>query len=330
MPTPLQVTAVQNHSNGGATDTVTMTGVLAGSTLIVVVPAFRNSTPNAALVSGVSSSNGGALTLALSRLRNSDNGGGQHRLGQHVFFLPNAAAGAHTLTVTFSNATANYSDWFAFELSGISPASPHDATASASAAIAYGPSIASVTSNGLAQQQNFILAVAAGVGASSWNGSTTAPMPAPSGGYASLRGKAYTSFNGVPFQASWLDTASVAPVSASWTIPNDSIDDGTIAMLVVFKLSSGGNYIEILVTPDIEDGVTVNASTGWTVHVAAGDPKDGYMVYSGVTAQAAGNEIRVSGAAGAVAVGGTVNVQVVNASLGYTSGWGVGTVRASA
>jgi hypothetical protein len=329
MPTPLQTTAVQNHDNAGATDTASVTGVVAGSTLIVVIGSYRYTTTGA-LVSGVSSSNGGALTLARERLRASDDGGGAHRLGLHVYFLPNAASGSHTITVTFTNGSGNYADWFVTEVPGLAATSPHDSAAAADAAFAHGVSSVSVTTGALAQASSFILAAACGQGAATWNGSTTAPMPAPSG-FTALRGKVYGgSLDGVPFQASYDDVESVAPVTASWTVPNDSVADGFLAIAVAFNLASGTNYVEILCTPDTEDGVTINASTGWIVHVAAGDPKDGYTVYSGIAAQATGNEIRVPGASAGVAVSGTVNVQVVNAGLGYTSGWGVGTVRAAA
>lgn len=329
MPTPLQTTAVQNHNNGGATDTVAMTGVVAGSTLIVVVPAYRYTTTGA-LVSGVSSSNGGALTLARGRQAASRSGAGSHRMGLHVYFLPNAAAGSHTITVTFTNATGNYADWFVTEVPGLATTSPHDTAAAADAHADAVVSSVSVATGTLAQASSFVLVTAAGQGASTWNGSATAPMPAPTG-FTALRGKALPgAIDGMPFQSSYDDVESVAPVSALWTVPDDSINDGFLAVAVAFKLASGTNYVEILVTPDAEDGVTVNTTTGWIVHVAAGDPKDGYTVYSGIAAQATGNEIRVPGAAGAVAVGGTLNVQVVNAGLGYTSGWGVGTVRAAA
>jgi hypothetical protein len=331
MPAPTQTSAVVNVNNGGSTSTVTMTGVVAGSTLMVVLPAFRFSTPDGALVTGVSSSNGGALTLARSRLRNSDNGGNQHRLGVHVFLLQNAAAGSHTLTVTFANATGNYADWFSMEVPGLMTSGALDASASTDGAFVHGVSSVSVISGALAEALSMAVVVAAGQGASSWNGSTTAPFPAPSGGWIALRGKRYgASLDGVPFQASYLDTSSVAALTASWTVPNDSVSDGFITAIVVLRLAAGGNYVEILLQPDTEDGVAINGTSGWIVHVAPADPKDGYVVYSGVAAQVTGNEIRVQGAGGTTAVGGTVNVQVINAALNYTSGWGVGTVRAAA
>jgi hypothetical protein len=325
MAAPIQTTAVQNHDNGGATDTVTMTGVVAGSTIVVVLPAFRYSTANAALLSGVSSSNGGALTLTKSRLRNSDNGSGSHRLGLHVYELLNAAAGSHTITVTFANASGNYADWFAMEVPGLKSSGAHDSTASADAAFAHPVSSVSVTSGTLAQAQSFAIAVACGVAASTWNGSTTAPFPAPAGGWTSLRGARVSgALAGVPFQAAYQDTSSVAAVAATWTVPNDSTDDGFLAMIVVWGLASGSNYIEILT-----GGTTINGTTGWTVEYSASDPKNGFSRVLNVSAQASGNELRVPAPAGTT-VGQSINAQAYQASPGTlsTTAWGVGTVRA--
>jgi hypothetical protein len=328
MPAPTQTSAVVNVNNGGATSTVTLSGVVAGASIVVVVPAFRFSTPGAALVTGVSSSNGGALALSRSRLRNSDNGGNQHRLGLHVYTLLNAAAGSHTLTVTFANGSGNYADWFAMEVPGLKTTGALDATASADNAFAHPVSSVSITSGGLAQAQSFVLAVACGVAASAWNGSTTAPYPAPAGGgWTALRGARVSgSLAGVPFQSAYLDTSSVAAVSATWTVPNDSTDDGYITMAVVFGLASGSSYIEILT-----GGTTINGTTGWTVQYSAADPKLGYAEIPNVAAQATGNELRVPAPAGTT-VGQSINVQAFQASPGTlsTTAWGVGTVRAGA
>jgi hypothetical protein len=212
------------------------------------------------------------------------------------------------------------------EVPGLKTSGALDATATTDNAFAHGVSSVSVTSGALAQAQSWALVVAAGQGASTWNGSTTAPMPAPSG-FTALRGKVYSgSLNGAPFQASWQDTSSVAALTASWTVPNDSYADGFITMAVVYGLASGSNYIEILT-----GGTTINGTTGWTVQYSAADPKLGYTEVLNVAAQASGNELRVPAPAGTT-VGQSINAQAFQASPGTlsTTAWGVGTVRAGA
>lgn len=323
MPAPLQTSAVQNHNNGGATDTLSLTGVTAGSTIIVVLPAYRYDTPSGALVSGVSSSNGGSLTLAKSRLRNSDNGAAQHRLGLHVYFLLNAPAGSHTITATFVNATGNYADWIAVEVPGLKATGALDVTATTDAAFAHGVSSVSVTSGALAQAESFVLVAAAGQGASTWNGSSTAPMPAPTG-FTALRGKPYgASLDGVPFQASYADVASIAPNIASWTVPNDSYADGFIAMAVVFREASGTNYVEILT-----GGANIDGTTGWTIYANVADwTATGTLKHENIAAQLTGDELRIPAPAGTT-VGQGVNVHGFNSTLSFASS--VGTVRAGA
>jgi hypothetical protein len=324
MPTPV-VSAITSSATIGSTSAISVTAS-EDDLIIAIIPCFRFGT-GGALVSGVASNVGGALSLVASRLRASDDAGGANRLGLYAYMLPNAAAGSHTITTTFVNGSVNYASWCVIRIPGMATVSPDDIKVTGEF-VRNTLTLSIASGANLAQSSEVAFAVACGMGNNVWNGSTAPPLGAPSG-WTGLAGSVNNS-TGVPVHISYQETSSVAALSASWVVPDDSIDDGSIVMMLSFKTTSGTNYVEILMTPDTEDGVTVNATTGWIVHVSAADPKDGYTVYSGISAQATGNEIRLPGAAGSVAVGGTVNVQVINAGLGYTSGWGVGTVRAAA
>jgi hypothetical protein len=176
----------------------------------------------------------------------------------------------------------------------------------------------------LSQAQSMVFAAFAAQTNFLWGG--TDPGTPPSG--FTVLGANATNTAPSPAIWAWQDVNSTAPISATMGIVGGAGNpDGTRGIIVALKLASGSRYVEILMSPDTEDGVIINGTSGWIVHISPDDPADGYTVYSGISAQASGNEIRVPGAGAGLAVGATLNAQVVNAALGYTSGWGVGTVR---
>jgi hypothetical protein len=320
MPTPV-ASAITSSATIGSTSAISVTAS-EDDLILAIIPCFRFGTTGA-LVSGVSSNVGGALSLVASRLRASDDAGGGNRLGLYAYMLPDAAAGSHTITTTFVNGSVNYASWCVIRIPGMATVSPDDIKVTGEF-VRNTLTLTIASGANLAQAQEVVFAIACGMGNNVWNGSTAPPLGAPSG-WTGLAGSVNNT-TGVPVHISYQETSSVAALSASWVVPDDSIDDGSIVMMVSFKTTSGTNYIEILT-----GGTTINGTTGWTVQYSAADPKLGYTEVLNVAAQASGNELRVPAPAGTT-VGQSINVQAFQASPGTlsTTAWGVGTVRAGA
>jgi len=334
MPTPTQAGTLNKHSlANNATTTKQLTGVVAGAALALWIGTQRF----AELYTGelLTVTCGTATFVRVGHhVGVSNNAGGGFRQELSLYLATNVAVGTHTVTIQAASIGGNteltQGAWVLTEYPGLSIAAPAAALAAAAVTARIADNIGSITvgpTAALSQAQSMILSGFAAQTNFAWNG--TDPGTAPTG-YTLL---AAIADNTVPSTAifAWQDVNSTAAVSATMGVFGAvGNPDGTRGVLVAISLAGGTNYVEILVTPDTEDGVIVNATTGWIVHIVIGDSKDGYVVFSGIASQTTGNEIRVSGAAPGVAVAGTVNVQVVNAGVGYTSGWGVGTVRAAA
>lgn len=329
MPAPIQTSAIDNTGSGGTTRTITLTGVVAGSTLVAWLPTYRYDTA-ASHVSGVSSSNGGAFTLARGRIRNSQNGGGSFRLGLACYVLLNAAAGTHVITATFANSSGNTVAWFAAELPGIRSTAAVDIAVDGD--IVYGSPVISLASGGnLAQAQEFAMLVFCGMGTDRWNGSTSGVPAVTAGegwtGWAGYYTNTGSPIPGMPFAAYWRDTSTTAAIDGSVAVKTDSITDPFLMMMVTLRLAAGSFYVEVLLTP--QTGVTVNGTTGWIVEMSTGDPAAGATVVPNITAQTTGNELRPPAPSGAT-LGQTVNVVAYNPTLAHTQGsggTGVGTTR---
>lgn len=324
MAAPLQTSSVDNTGAGTSTRTISLTGVTAGSTLVAWLFTYRYDTASTHLTS-VSSSNGGAFTLARTRLRNSQNGSGTFRLAIHCYYLTNVASGSHTITATFSNAADNTVSWFVSEVPGIAASSPVDINIDAD--VVYGSSTISIgPTNNLSQALEFAMLAFTGMGTDIWNGATSGNGNAPSG-WTAWRGF-YTNTGspipGMPFAAYYRDTTTTAPLSGAVTVKTDSITDPFLMMIVTLKQSSGSYYVEVLLNP--QTGITVNGTTGWTVEMSTGSPSVGATIVTGLAAQSTGNELRPPAPAGA-ALGATVNVIAYNTSLAHSAGTGVGTTR---
>jgi hypothetical protein len=333
MPTPTQAGTLTKFSiANNATTTRTITGVAAGASLVLFIGPDRFATGYTGELLTVT-----CPTAAFERVGHeasfSNNAGGNIRQECSIYLATNVAPGSHTVTIQAANIGGNTNptvgSWLLSEFPGIvsvAPASALAAPAVAGRIPAGAPLITVGPTGNLSQAQAMIVAFFVARLNFYWN---SADPGIPPTGHTLL---AQDSDNTVstPAIASWQDVNSTSPVSVSMAVVGSATSngDGTRGVAVPLRLASGANYVEVLCTPDSEDGVVINGTTGWIANVAVGDPKDGYVVYSGIAAQATGNEIRVPGAGGTVAVGGTVNVQVVNAGLNYTSGWGVGTVRA--
>jgi hypothetical protein len=333
MPTPTQAGTLTKFSiANNATTTRTITGVVAGASLVLWIGPERFATSYTGEVLTVTCPTATFVRIA-HQASFSNDAGGNVRQECSIYLATNVASGSHTVTIQAANIGGNTNategPWVLSEFPGIVAVAPASATAAASLAARIANGVASITlgpSANLSQAQAMVLAWFVARRNFLWNGAS--PGVASSG--FTLIAQDVANATASPAIASWQDVNSTSPVSVPMGVVGSADNgDGTRGVAAFLRLASGANYVEILVQPDTEDSVTVNATTGWTVHVAAGDPKDGFLVYSGIAAQATGNEIRVAGAGGTVAVGGTVNVQVVNSALGYTSGWGVGTVRAA-
>lgn len=324
MAAPLQTSSVDNTATGTDTRTISLTGVTAGSTLVAWLFTYRYDTA-ASHVSGVSSSNGGAFTLARTRMRNSQNGAGGFRLAIHCYYLTNAASGSHTITASFDEATDNTVSWFVSEVPGIVTSSPVDIAIDAD--VVYGsPSISIGPTANLAQAQEFAMLAFTGMGTNVWNGATSGNGNPPAG-WTGWRGYYVASGSpvpGMPFAAYYRDTTTTAPLSGSVTVLTDSITDPFLMMIVTLKQSSGAYYVEILLSP--QSGISVNGSSGWTVEMSTGSPSAGATIVTGVTAEASGNELRVTPPSGAT-LGQEINVIAYNTTLSHGAGTGVGTTR---
>ncbi len=327
MPAPLQTTAVATFAAGTGNETRSLTSVVAGSTIGCLVATYRQDalTPH---VTSVTSSNGGALTAALTRTRNSQNAGGGNRLTLTLYLLQNAAAGSHTLTLVKAQTGDTFGSWFAFEVGGVVASSAVDIATDASvdypnASVSIGPTAS------LSQAQEFAIAAVAGLGSILFNGSATPPSVAPAGFTAWASYNQVSPFVAVPFQASYADLNSVSPLSAAWTVDTTGIDDGYLAIIVTLKLISGTFFVEILLDPDpnASPAITINNSAGWTVEMSSGSPAAGATIFTNVTAQSTGNKLHVPAPSG-VALNAQVNVIAYNTGLGLSGERGVGTVKA--
>lgn len=334
MPAPTQAGSLTKFSIGNnATTTRTITGVVAGASLVLFIGPERFATGYTGELLTVT-----CPTATFVRVGHeasfSNNAGGNIRQECSIYLATNVASGSHTITIQAANIGGNTNatagPWVLSEFPGIVSVAPASATAATAVTARIADNIATIsvgpTAN-LSQPQAMVLAWFVGRFNFLWNG--TDPGSPPAG--FTLIAQDVANSTAAPAIASWQDVNSTSPITVSMGVVGVTAQngDGTRGVVVPLRLASGSNYVEILMTPDTEDGVSINSTTGWTVHIATGDPRNGYTVYQGIAAQATGNEIRVAGGGGTVGVGGTVNVQVVNSALGYTSGWGVGTVRAA-
>lgn len=327
MPAPTQTSAMTAFG-AGATETLTLSGVASGAAVGAVVATFRQDAllPH---VSGVSSSNGGALSSIASRTRNTQNAGGGHRLTLAAYLRSSVAAGTHTLTLTKGQTGTTFGSWFAFELPGIAAASPVDVMIDAS--VAYPSASVSIgPTPQLAQALEFAIAAVAGLGSILFNGSDVPPSVAPTGFTAWRSYNQVSPLVGVPMQVSYADLNSTSPLSATWTVDTGGIDDGYLAFIVTLKLAAGGFFVEILLDPDpnANPAITINNTTGWTVEMSAGDPAAGATILTNITAQPSGNKIHVPAPAG-VALNQKVNVIPYNTGFNVHGARGVGTVKAA-
>jgi hypothetical protein len=333
MPTPTQAGTLTKFSiANNATTTRTITGVVAGAALVLFISPQRFATSYTSELLTVTCPTATFVRIGHEASFSNDSGG-NFRQETSIWLATNVAAGAHTVTIQAANIGGNTNategPWVLSEFPGVVAVAPASATAATSVTGRIANGVASITlgpSANLSQAQAMVLAWFVGRRNFLWNGAS--PGVAPTG--HTLIAQDTANATASPAIASWQDVNSTSAVSVPMTVVG-SVDngDGTRGVAAFLRLASGANYVEIMLTPDTEDGVSINGTTGWTVHVTPNDPRDGYTVYQGIAAQATGNEIRLAGAGGSVAVGGAINVQVVNAGLGYTSGWGVGTVRAA-
>jgi hypothetical protein len=334
MPTPTQAGALTKFSIGNAaTTTRTITDVAAGAALTLWIAPQRFASGFTDELLTVS-----CPTATFVRVGHhvgvSDNAGGGFRQELSLYLATAVAAGSHTVTITAASIGGNANDtrgsWLLSEWSGIAQEAPAAVLAAPAVSNRIATGIASITvgpSLVLSQSQCMVLSGFAAQTNFLWGGTDPGTPPV---GYTLL---AQTTDNATPtpILLGWRDTTAADAVSATTTVVGSSANpDGTRGLLVPLRLSSGSDYVEILVTPDTEDGVTVDGTTGWTAHIATADPRNGFNVFTGLSARPSGNEIRVPNGAPGVANGGTVNAQVVNAALGYTSGWGLGTARGAA
>lgn len=331
VPSPIS-TVVRSQSAGSTLGPISIT-VAAGDAIVVYASCYRATTggelmnlPTAAGMTFEIITDG---TTQARQLKATDSGGGTGRVGHYAWIARNVTAGAKSITLNFVNSSANVAAGFAFAVPRV-PASGTYCSRVVNAV--YGINVTSVVasiSTNLSQARNTVVAVASGIGTNLWNGSASGDGVQPSG-WSMLRGvtENFTGGNvdGPPFQAGYIDTNSVAPLSATWTVADDTLDEGFVTTIFALLDVEGGNYVEILLEPASGAGITINGSTGWTVEVSAGDPKDGAQVFSNVAARATGNEIRVPAPAGTTA-GQTVNVIVYNATLAHSGGTGVGSTR---
>lgn len=332
MPAPTQAGSLTKYTlANNATTTRNITVAAAGGALLLFLAPERFATGYTGELLTVT-----CPTVTLVRIAHeasvSNNAGGNIRQECSVYLATGIAAGTHTVTIQAANIGGNTNNttgsWLLSEVPGIVAVAPASALAAAALSGRIADNVATITlgpSANLSQPQAMIVSWFAGRFNYLWNG--TDPGSPPTG--HTLIAQDVTNGSATPAIASWQDVNSTSPFSVAMGVVGSTAlnGDGTRGVAVALRLASGSNYVECLLTPDTEDGVSINGTSGWQVNIATGDPKNGYTVYQGITAQATGNEIRVPGGGGAIGVGGTVNFQVINPALGYTSGWGVGTVK---
>lgn len=328
MPAPTQTSPLQTFAAGGGNEIITLTSVAANACVGAIVATYRQDAllPH---VASVTSSNGGALTSARSRTRNSQNAGGGNRLTLTVYLLPNAAAGTHTLTLVKGQTGTTFGSWFAFELPGVAPSSPVDIAIDASVDHPS-PSVSIGPTAQLSQALEFAMAIVAGLGTAIFNGSSTPPSVAPDGFVAWRSYNQNSPLVGVPMQASYADLNSTAPLSATWTVSTDSIDDGYLAMIVTLKLSAGAFFVEVLLQwhPSEPSPTSLDGSAGWSVVVSPGVIGGaGTVTHTNVTAQPSGSKLHLPAPPG-VTLNQQVNVIPWNVTLGYDASLDYGTVKA--
>lgn len=214
----VQAVHMTGEPDSGDTSTVTITGVTAGSTLLV----FSKQASDSRYITAVSDDNGSGWAAARSAVGNS--------FGLSSWYLENANAGTHVLTLTFDSASA--SAIYGCAVEDGAAASSYDSAASGSATT--GGSTAAnltITGDGATNQADTTVY--------SWccSGSPSRPLSVPSG-YT----QRYTANSDQVMLASLLLSAT-GTQAPQWTV---SGGNSTLAgVLLPIKNATAGTVIPV-------------------------------------------------------------------------------------
>jgi hypothetical protein len=286
----VQTTGWQAKYEGVDTDaeaTLTFSGVLTGSLLVVTVEATRYTDQfGTNIIDGMTSA-GGTINwqLAKRKQKNSNNNSFTQEITE--WFLPNAASGTHNVKIDQQGTAALTWRMHGEEYSGCDTANPLGASADNSGN--PGSTSATSGSTGTLPQANMVVRA------------TILALyetlaDAGSGWTQQIEFEATSEATRI--STSTLDkiVASTAAQTASWTIGSDP-EHGWCAIITAYKQAGAAVNKRIEITGC---ETSVNGTTGWTVYFWKTDPGSGLVsgVYkvTGLTAEATGGKIYVTGA----------------------------------
>lgn len=227
------LTALFNHNPA-------LTGVAGGNTLILTIVYVNSNTGQAAITPTISDSAGGTWIQAVAPTQ--EHTYGTEWQGSAIFYLPNAAAGAHTATITAAN---NF--WIAglTEWSGMPTTASLDKTMFGGVAVAGAMSGSTGNTATTTIANELLIAVFGGT----FNGGTTnAAITDPPAGYTSLGAYQTTSTDniGVEFCYQVVSSTGVFASNWTWTDTTNASWQGVIATFTGNPVGSTGSRLSLM------------------------------------------------------------------------------------
>lgn len=203
-----RVQTVAGLANGAGSGTATLSGVVAGNTIVVSVTCWQGTNGSSATPTGITTGGTGTFTKDVEAASIQIGGNGWEHVRTSIWRASNVSAGTHLVTVSWNGGTGTYGQFTVTEYSGLATSTPLDQSATGTGT---GTS-PSVGPSGTTTQANEL--VVAMFGASSF-GTTNIGIDAATPGYTNI-GIDQDSATVCAYASEFKTVAATGTQSCSW------------------------------------------------------------------------------------------------------------------